>query len=285
MAVFALVACASFLMTPPVQRISSTAHRHAVPASLAHTANARTAVLHVTPRARPPLAFDGAEPHVGKIVPFEELDDGLQTGLSDGELLSLLTQRGVTVPVGAARSELVALLRHSMPITTPGLAPLEAERVDVFERVSPSVAYIQTSVVQANMFRSHEYPAGAGSGFVWDADGHIITNYHVIASGNGPMRGGNQPRKVMVKLAGCDEQVEATVVGHEADKDIAVLKVDPSKLPLRPLEVGSSAGLRVGQSVLAIGNPFGLDNTLTTGIVSALGRDINGAGASLETHQ
>jgi len=161
-----------------------------------------------------------------------------------------------------------------------GLAPLEAERVDVFERVSPAVAYIQTSVVQSGKFalRSQEYPAGAGSGFVWDSDGHIVTNYHVIAGGNGPMRGGNQPRKVKVKLAGCDEQVEATVVGHEADKDIAVLKVDPSKLPLRPLEIGSSAGLRVGQSVLAIGNPFGLDNTLTTGIVSALGRDINGAG-------
>merc|ERR1719152_622658 len=76
--------------------------------------------------------------------------------------------------------------------------------------------------------------------------------------------------------------IEATVVGHEADKDIAVLKIDPAALgsgaPLRPLDVGSSSGLRVGQSVLALGNPFGLDWTLTQGIVSALGRDINGAG-------
>jgi len=249
---------------------------------------ARAAVLY-TPRAHAPLAFEGAEPHVGKIVPFELDDiesslsevDGIESSLSEAELLALLVQRGVAVPVGADRSELLALLRTSTPSSTPdGLAPLEAERVDVFERVSPAVAYIQTSIVQSNKFalRSHEYPAGAGSGFVWDEDGHIVTNYHVIAGGNGPMRGGNQPRKVKVKLAGCDEQVEATVVGHEADKDIAVLKVDPAKLPLRPLEIGSSADLRVGQSVLAIGNPFGLDNTLTTGIVSALGRDINGAG-------
>merc|ERR1719359_286841 len=79
---------------------------------------------------------------------------------------------------------------------------------------------------------------------------------------------------------GCDELVEAEVVGTEPDKDLAVLKVDPAKLaaPLRPLDVGSSSALRVGQSVLAVGNPFGLDWTLTQGIVSALGRDIDGAG-------
>merc|ERR1719359_2758936 len=79
---------------------------------------------------------------------------------------------------------------------------------------------------------------------------------------------------------GCDELVEAEVVGTEPDKDLAVLKVDPAKLaaPLRPLVAASSAALKVGQSVLAIGNPFGLDWTLTQGIVSALGRDIDGAG-------
>jgi len=87
------------------------------------------------------------------------------------------------------------------------------------------------------------------------------------------------PRKVMVKLQGCDEQVEATVVGFEADKDLAVLKVNPEKAcTLKPLELGSSSSLRVGQNVLAIGNPFGLDFSLTTGVVSALGRDIQGFG-------
>lgn len=84
----------------------------------------------------------------------------------------------------------------------------------------------------------------------------------------------------MVSLQGCDEPLEAQVLGVEADKDLAVLKIDAAKcpVPLKPLEVASSAELRVGQSVLAIGNPFGLDYTLTAGIVSALGRDIDGAG-------
>merc|ERR1711968_147973 len=102
--------------------------------------------------------------------------------------------------------------------------------------------------------------------------------------GGGPMGmprkgpGGDLPRKVMVKLAGMDEQVEALVVGYEADKDLAVLKVDPDKVMLRPLDIAHSSNARVGQDVLAIGNPFGLDFTLTKGIVSALGRDIQGAG-------
>jgi len=164
------------------------------------------------------------------------------------------------------------------------LAPSETARVDVFERVSPSVAYIQTKLVQQTSpfsSRTNEYPMGAGSGFVWDADGHVVTNFHVVNGGplGRPSIGGQLPRKVMVKLPGSEEQTEATIVGTEPDKDLAVLKVDPTKVKhLRPIEVGTSASLRVGQNVLAIGNPFGLDWTLTTGIVSALGRDIEGAG-------
>ena len=166
-------------------------------------------------------------------------------------------------------------------------ADAEQERVNVFEAAAPSVAYIQTSLaVQVPFARNvHEYPAGAGSGFVWDTSGHIVTNYHVIAgappvSPGRQQRGRSLPRKVTVKLQGCDEQVPATIVGVEPDKDLAVLKVDPTKVPvkLKALDVGISANLRVGQNVLAIGNPFGLDFTLTKGIVSALGRDIQGAG-------
>jgi len=163
------------------------------------------------------------------------------------------------------------------------LAPSESARVNVFERVSPSVAYIQTTLTRrTNPFssRTDEYPMGAGSGFVWDTDGHVITNFHVVNGGPvGRPMGGELPRKVMVKLPGCAEQLEATVVGTEPDKDLAVLKVDPSKVEhLRPIEITTSSDLKVGQNVLAIGNPFGLDWTLTTGIVSALGRDIEGAG-------
>merc|ERR1719498_708985 len=162
-----------------------------------------------------------------------------------------------------------------------GLTPSELNRVEMFERVAPSVAYIQTSVAVQLPFapKANEYPAGAGSGFVWDTEGHVITNFHVINGGPlRPGRGREMPRKIKVKLHGIDEFVEAQVIGTEPDKDLAVLKVDPSALssPLRPLDVGSSAGLRVGQSVLAIGNPFGLDSTLTQGIVSALGREVQG---------
>merc|ERR1712070_1023234 len=108
-------------------------------------------------------------------------------------------------------------------------------------------------------------------------------NYHVIAGapqGGRPGRGAGLPRKVTVKLQGSADHVEASVVGSEPEKDIAILKIDPAALGhvLTPLEAAVSADLKVGQNVLAIGNPFGLDWTLTQGIVSALGRDINGAG-------
>jgi len=156
----------------------------------------------------------------------------------------------------------------------------ESARVNVFEAVSPSVAHISTALVPTT--HRGAYPVGQGSGFVWDADGHIVTNFHVIAGGPAARGGktGALPRKVMVKLPGLEASVDATVVGHEADKDLAVLKIDPSALPtaLKPISLASSAELKVGQSVLAIGAPFGLDWTLTSGIVSALGRDIDGAG-------
>merc|ERR1719161_3446268 len=168
-----------------------------------------------------------------------------------------------------SKSELIERLER----LERGLERGELERVDTFERVSPAVAYIQTSIVQQAPWalQANEYPAGAGSGFVWDEQGHIVTNYHVVAGGaNGrPGRGPaaramqSMPRKVTVSLPGSAEPVEAKVIGYEADKDIAVLKVDPAALTLMPL---------------AVVNPFGLDFTLTSGIVSALGRDITGAG-------
>lgn len=164
------------------------------------------------------------------------------------------------------------------------LSTNEAARVRVFQDVSPSVAHISTALVQPMRDkRSFDMPVGAGSGFVWDDLGHVVTNYHVIAGRPSGRRGsaiGPPNKKVMVKLPGHEEAVEASVVGHEADKDLAVLKIDPATLaaPLVPVQVASSAELKVGQSVLAIGAPFGLDWTLTSGIVSALGRDIDGAG-------
>eukprot|EP00546_Thalassionema_frauenfeldii_P012749 CAMPEP_0178913262 /NCGR_PEP_ID=MMETSP0786-20121207/10743_1 /TAXON_ID=186022 /ORGANISM="Thalassionema frauenfeldii, Strain CCMP 1798" /LENGTH=335 /DNA_ID=CAMNT_0020585981 /DNA_START=503 /DNA_END=1510 /DNA_ORIENTATION=+ len=128
-------------------------------------------------------------------------------------------------------------------------------------------------------FRATEIPAGSGSGFLWDDEGHVVTNYHVVAnSAAGRSRGGHSPSSVKVKLHGLAEPQEATIVGVEPEKDLAVLKLqNKSKLP-KPIAIGTSNDLMVGQTVLAIGNPFGLDNTLTTGIVSAIGRDVQGVG-------
>lgn len=118
--------------------------------------------------------------------------------------------------------------------------------------------------------RGEIVPQGSGSGFVWDDEGHVVTNYHVI----------QQAQKATVTGIGTGEgslmSYEATLVGAEPEKDIAVLKVRAPKSVLRPITVGVSSELLVGQSVFAIGNPFGLDHTLTQGIVSAVGREVQG---------
>ena len=110
-------------------------------------------------------------------------------------------------------------------------------------------------------------PRGSGSGFVWDDGGHIVTNFHVIAEGD----------KFMVSLPN-QKQVEATLVGRDDRKDIAVLQLGERVVDLAPVTIGTSRDLQVGQKVIAIGNPFGFDHTVTKGIVSALGRSIVGAG-------
>jgi len=145
------------------------------------------------------------------------------------------------------------------------LTPAERTVTSVFETVSPSVAYITSIALRRDFFRLNvmEIPRGTGSGFIWDNQGHVVTNFHVI-------RGGNRAE---VTLA--DQSTwEAKVVGVAPDKDLAVLQIDAPASGLHPLSIGSSGDLRVGQSVLAIGNPFGFDHTLTTGIISALGREI-----------
>ncbi len=145
------------------------------------------------------------------------------------------------------------------------LLPAEKHTVDLFERASKSVVYITTLAVQADFFSRNvaEIPVGSGSGFIWDETGHIITNYHVIRNAE----------IARVTLAD-GSTFEARLVGTAPEKDLAVLRIDAPREALRPLAVGTSKNLRVGQGVYAIGNPFGLDQTLTTGIISALGREI-----------
>ena len=151
----------------------------------------------------------------------------------------------------------------------------EAGTISLFEKATPSVAYITTFVGQLDRFSMNimEVPQGTGSGFVWDQEGHIVTNYHVI-------RNANNAKVVLTDKNGKFETYNAQVQGIDPDKDVAVLyipevtKIKQRKEVLSPIEVGSSSNLKVGQSTYAIGNPFGLDHTLTTGVISGLGREV-----------
>lgn len=158
--------------------------------------------------------------------------------------------------------------------TRAGLPPrdlTEAENATIrlFERATPSVVFITTSNVRRNYYSRNamEVPRGSGSGFIWDYKGHIITNYHVIEGAD----------RLQVTLAD-QTTFDADLVGVAPTKDLAVLKIQAPENKLNPIPLGKSYNLKVGQFVFAIGNPFGLDQTLTTGIISALGREINSIG-------
>ncbi|KAL4857774.1 Protease Do-like 1 [Chlorella vulgaris] len=144
----------------------------------------------------------------------------------------------------------------------------EKATIALFQRSRPSVVYITSLAKRRDAFTLNmlEIPAGEGSGFVWDTKGHIVTNYHVI-------RGASD---VLVTLSGGKDQ-SAKVVGYDEDKDVAVLQITQKDMegPLVPLQLGDSSDLEVGQKVYAIGNPFGLDHTLTAGVISGTGREIN----------
>ncbi len=142
------------------------------------------------------------------------------------------------------------------------LTAAEQAVVKLFEVASPSVAYINTERVELTGFFGPQVSRGAGSGFVWDERGHIVTNYHVVEGA----------RSVRVQLGG--KTYGASVVGVAPDYDLAVVKLAHVPKGLRPIALGTSADLEIGQSVYAIGNPFGLTRTLTSGIVSALDRHL-----------
>jgi len=147
----------------------------------------------------------------------------------------------------------------------PDLLEDERNTIEVYEASSPSVAFIINKSVRRDIFSLDvfEVPQGSGSGFVWDKQGHIVTNFHVIQNGNA----------WDVTLYD-NTTYSAELIGYEASKDLAVIKIDAPRSKLKPVRMGSSESLRVGQKVIAIGNPFGLDQTLTTGVISALGREI-----------
>jgi S1-C subfamily serine protease len=167
-------------------------------------------------------------------------------------------------------------LAEPRAITARGdLAEDEKATIEIFRAASPSVVHITTTsqkyIRQGVRLRALEIPEGTGTGFVWDQDGHIVTNYHVIRNAHA----------AHVTLAD-NSTWPARLVGYAPDKDLAVLKIEAAPGQLKPLPIGTSDDLQVGQKVFAIGNPFGLDRTLTTGVISGLGREIESPAGRLK---
>ena len=154
---------------------------------------------------------------------------------------------------------------YSNPELLQELTEQERATIRLFERSKPSVCFITVLKRQQDLFTFNvtEVPKGTGSGFIWDESGHIVTNYHVVQGSS----------SAQVTLAD-GTSFPAILVGIAPEKDLAVLRIDAPDRVLQPIDKGYSANLKVGQNVYAIGNPFGLDHTLTTGIISALGREI-----------
>lgn len=144
-----------------------------------------------------------------------------------------------------------------------GLDPIEAENVKIYKDAAPAVANIVTHAVQYDFFFNPMPVEGAGSGFLIDTEGHILTNYHVVQGA----------QSIQVTL-GDQSRYMAKFIGADTRNDIALIKIDPRERKLTPLPLGDSRNLVVGQRVLAIGNPFGFQSTLTTGVISSLGRTV-----------
>ncbi|CAN0056432.1 unnamed protein product, partial [Ectocarpus sp. 8 AP-2014] len=198
--------------------------------------------------------------------------DGVGSGWLSGWKRGLVSAAvGLSVLSGGLTTSYLPGLTSSaaQAAMAPSLMQDEKGYISIFEKSTPGVVYINTFVNQRDAFSMNvlEVPAGTGSGFVWDDQGNIVTNFHVIREA--------QSAQVRLTLGdGTQRTFQAQVKGYDPDKDVAVLKIDaPSEL-LRPIALGVSNTLKVGQLALAIGNPFGLDHTLTMGVVSGLGREV-----------
>lgn len=163
----------------------------------------------------------------------------------------------------------------TVPTPAPG-AKTEDERntIDVFRAAAPATVFVKQSRVVVDRWQLAEIPTGAGTGFVWDNQGHIVTNCHVVLPGCDPRRASS----LKVTLYNQDTH-SAELVGIDRTKDIAVLRIEAKSGALTPIaRPPKGYTIEVGQKTIAIGNPFGLDHTLTTGVVSALGREVMGIG-------
>ena len=190
-------------------------------------------------------------------------------GLAVHKLLGLLLLAGIVLALFVILGTANASPPQPRPIAPRGeLGADEKATISLFERSRDSVAFISTRERVRDFWTRNVFsvPRGTGSGFVWDDAGHVVTNHHVIEGAS----------EATVKLAD-GSSYTARLVGTSPRHDIAVLRIDTGFRKPEPVPVGTSRDLRVGQRVYAIGNPFGLDHTLTTGVVSALGREIQSA--------
>ena len=163
---------------------------------------------------------------------------------------------------------LAALLYAAYAAPAAALQADEQNTIAVFREAAPAVVFVTNVALGQNLYMDEfAIPQGAGSGFVWDKQGHVVTNYHVVQGGD-----------AFLVTFDDQTQVEAKLVGADPNKDIAVLQVERAGEKLKPILTGSSGKLQVGQQALAIGNPFGLDHSLTKGVISALGRVVQGIG-------
>ncbi|KAL8129511.1 hypothetical protein V2J09_018666 [Rumex salicifolius] len=185
---------------------------------------------------------------------------------------------------------LFASAPHLKTLPPPAFASQELDQEDEdrlvrrFQATSPSVVFIKDLKLIDDSRNSKDASLdeeeasveveGTGSGFIWDKFGHIVTNYHVVEKLLTDTTGRRRCKVILVDAYGNRVSKEGKIVGYDPAYDLAVLKVDAEKIKIKPVAVGTSHTLRVGQSCFAIGNPYGYENTLTTGVVSGLGREI-----------
>ena len=193
----------------------------------------------------------------------------LALGLAAGAYLSEIQPWEPWSPAAAQSSPLAATATAPQPLAPApipsDLTPDEQRNIRVYDAASRSVVNIDTTTIQTDPFwRMQRESEGSGSGAVLDKLGHIITNYHVV----------DGAQKIEVTLTSGADSFPAKLVGYDKEHDIAVLKIDAPADELIPISVGGSDNLRVGQWVFALGNPFGWDGTMTTGIISSLNRNL-----------
>lgn len=182
--------------------------------------------------------------------------------------LALIPIEHSTPTLQPTQTPFVIVVTATPPVLQPSvLQAVDVEEqlvADIYARVSPAVVFITSRILAYDFFMRPYAQEGTGSGFMIDSEGHIVTNNHVVENAD----------RIVVTLSD-ETSVEAELVGTDPANDVAVLKIEVSPEKLHPVELGTSADLRVGQRAIAIGNPFGLERTLTTGVISSLGRPLD----------